>query len=247
MAQRRRRPLVAILQLVVAGLALAACAPTVVTAVPRVSLPVPVPGQTTTAPASSTSGPPRGSGGCVMPSGTTTPVRSFPALPCMIIDTSKPYRMTVTTTKGTMEALLDPKAAPVAVNNMYFLAQEHFYEGLFWYRVQSWVIQTGNPAQGNPPSAKNVGYTFADELPPAGYKYHPGDVIMANSGANTNSSEWWIAPDETASTLPLKYTLFGRLISGLEVAQAIAALPVRPGTTYPVDPPVILSLEVTPM
>lgn len=182
-----------------------------------------------------------------MPSGTRTPIRSFPALPCMVIDTSRPYKMTVTTTMGTMEAVLDPNAAPVTVNNMYFLAGEHFYDGLYWYRVQSWVIQTGNPARGEPPHAADVGYKFADELPPAGYKYRPGDVIMANAGPNTNSSEWWIAPAETASTLPLKYTLFGRIYSGLEVAQAIAALPVRPGTTYPVDPPVIRSLEVAPM
>ena len=92
-----------------------------------------------------------------MPSPTQTPVRSFPALPCMVIDTTMNYKMTVTTTMGKMEAVLDPKAAPTAVNNMYFLAQEHFYDGLYWYRVQSWVIQTGDPSQGEPPHAADDG------------------------------------------------------------------------------------------
>lgn len=236
-------------QLAVLALGLAGCSDGIeAKPTSSVALPVPVPGATTAPRSQQREGAAaRGPGGCVMPTATETPIRSFPALPCMIIDTSKRYRMTVTTTLGTMETLLDPSAAPTAVNNMYFLAQQHFYDGLYWYRVQSWVIQTGNPQQGNPPHAADVGYTFGDELPPAGYKYRPGDVIMANAGPNTNSSEWWIPPDATASTLPLNYTLFGRLLSGIEVVQAIAALPVRPGTTYPEDPPVILSLTVTPM
>lgn len=251
MAPRRRQLRVSVtVPLLLAAAVLSGCAKGIAARSDSgVVLPVPVPGATTTtqAQASGQGQPARGPGGCVMPTPTETPIRSFPALPCMIIDTSKTYRMTVTTTLGTMEALLDPKAAPTAVNNMYFLAQQHFYDGLYWYRVQSWVIQTGNPSQGDPPHAADVGYKFTDELPPAEYKYRPGDVIMANAGANTNSSEWWIPPDETASTLPLNYTLFGRLMTGLEVAQAIAALPVRPGTTYPLDPPVIISLTVAPM
>jgi len=178
---------------------------------------------------------------------TATPIRSFSSLPCMVIDAAKMYKATVVTSLGTFVAVLDPKAAPTAVNNLYFLAREHFYDGLVFHRVEPWVIQTGDPRWGNSqPKPDNVGYRFADELPPEGYKYRRGDMLMANSGPQTNSSQWWVVPNEQAASLPLSYTLFGCVVEGIDVVTAISQVPTNPENKYPLDPPTIISLTVEP-
>jgi cyclophilin family peptidyl-prolyl cis-trans isomerase len=116
--------------------------------------------------------------------------------------------------------------APNTVNNFITLANKGFYNGLIFHRViQGFMIQGGDPTgtgTGGP------GYTFADELNPATQSYQTGyvagTVAMANAGPNTNGSQFFIMQQDTP--LPHNYTIFGHVVSGLNVVNAIAAVPV---------------------
>lgn len=152
------------------------------------------------------------------------------AKPSMTIDTSKVYIATIKTTKGDIVMQLDPKAAPLTVNNFVYLAEQHFYDGLTFHRVLHKgqpsdttsgqvsdldIIQGGDP-QGN--GQGGPGYSFKDE--PVVGNYVAGAVAMANSGPDTNGSQFFICTGDD-SKLPKSYNLFGQVISGLDVAQKI--------------------------
>jgi cyclophilin family peptidyl-prolyl cis-trans isomerase len=116
---------------------------------------------------------------------------SWPSAPAMTIDTSKTYTATVTTDVGPFTITLDPAQAPKTVNNFVFLARQHFYDCIIFHRViPSFVDQTGDPTgtgEGGP------GYQFADELPKKASPQYPlGSVAMANSGPNTNGSQFFV-------------------------------------------------------
>src|SRR6476661_3012307 len=136
----------------------------------------------------------------------------------MAIDPSKQYTATVSTSLGEMVAFLTPGNAPETVNNFVNLARHHYYDGLIFHRVISgFMIQGGCPegsGRGGP------GYKFADELPAPG-KYEIGSLAMANAGPNTNGSQFFIVSGGSGVGLPPQYSLFGKLISGLEVLDAI--------------------------
>ncbi|HZQ79258.1 MAG TPA: peptidylprolyl isomerase [Acidimicrobiia bacterium] len=141
----------------------------------------------------------------------------FTAPPPMTIDTSKKYTATIDTSCGKIVIDLDAKGAPKTANNFVFLADKHFYDGLTWHRVvKDFVIQGGDP-QGN--GSGGPGYTFEDELPKDGYKL--GSVAMANSGPNTNGSQFFIVTGQSGTTLQNNYSRFGMVTSGLDVAQKI--------------------------
>ena len=144
-------------------------------------------------------------------------VHVYPAAPAMQIDTTKLYEATITTGRGVMVLCLDPKLAPISVNNFVALARNHFYDGLKFHRVvPGFVIQGGDPAGDGSGSA---GYSFKDE--PVKGDYIDGCVAMANAGANTNTngSQFFICiADDTR--LPKSYNLFGAVERGLEVAHA---------------------------
>ena len=145
---------------------------------------------------------------------------SFSAPPPMCITTGKTYSATVETDAGTFTVALDAKAAPKTVNNFVFLAREHFYDGLTFHRViPGFVVQGGDP-QGT--GSGGPGYKFADELPKAG-AYKVGSLAMANSGPNTNGSQFFIITGPQGTQLPPKYSLFGTVISGLDVVKQIEA------------------------
>ena len=133
-----------------------------------------------------------------------------------VIDPSKRYEATIATTKGDIVLSLDPSRAPKSVNNFVFLARDGFYDGLSFHRVvDGFVIQGGCPrgdGTGNP------GYKFADE--PVQGEYIEGSVSMANSGPNTNGSQFFISTAENRS-LPKQYNLFGQVIKGLDVVHDI--------------------------
>ncbi len=152
------------------------------------------------------------------PSGAPANVRVYSAAPPTQIDASKLYKVTITTAKGAIVLCLQPNLAPATVNNFVVLARNHFYDGLKFHRVvASFVVQGGDP-QGT--GAGGPGYQFADE--PVREQYVVGAVAMANSGKNTNGSQFFICiADDTASLQPL-YNLFGKVSSGLDVAQKIA-------------------------
>lgn len=136
--------------------------------------------------------------------------------PAMSIDTSKLYCVGLNTNRGLIVLELDPKIAPNTVNNFVYLAQHHFYDGMKFHRVvPGFVIQTGDP-KGN--GSGGPGYKFNDE--PVKGDYKAGCVAMANSGANTNGSQFFVCTSDDLQ-LPKSYNLFGHVTSGLNVAQKI--------------------------
>ncbi len=124
--------------------------------------------------------------------------------------------------------------SPKAASNFIFLTLNNFYNGLKFHRVEpGFVIQGGDPL-GN--GTGGPGYQFEDE--PVTLNYDKGIVAMANSGPNTNGSQFFIMLEDNPS-LPKNYTIFGRVIEGMEVVQNIkvgdvmqkVTIITRPSTT----------------
>lgn len=142
----------------------------------------------------------------------------YSAPPAMTIDATKTYRATIVTAKGTMEVALDAKAAPITVNNFVFLAKDRFYDGLTFHRVEAgFVIQGGDP---NGDGSGGPGYYIADEA--SGLLHEDGVIAMAKTAApNTAGSQFYVTlgaqPD-----LDGRYTVFGKVTSGKDVAGKIA-------------------------
>jgi len=133
-------------------------------------------------------------------------------------DESKLYRTTITTSRGAIVMDLDPQLAPSTVNNFVGLARQGYYDGLTFHRVvPEFVVQGGCP-QGS--GTGGPGYKFADE--PVQGEYVVGAVAMANSGPNTNGSQFFICIDDCTRKLSKDYSLFGFVVEGVEIAQAIA-------------------------
>ncbi len=188
-----------------------------------------------------TSKPPSGGSGNTSPAAITTSADcpanfkatlnkpSYSSAPALTIDPSKTYTATVTTDVGSFTILLDPKQAPKTVNNFVFLAKQHFYDCIIFHRViPGFVDQTGDPTgtgEGGP------GYQFADELPKKATPQYPlGSVAMANSGANTNGSQFFIVAGSQGETLSPNYSLFGKVTSGMDVIEKINAAGATSGT-----------------
>jgi cyclophilin family peptidyl-prolyl cis-trans isomerase len=198
---------------------------------------------TTTKPATTTTvkpAPPGGSGN-TSPSAITTSADcpadfsatlnkpTYSSYPPMTIDTSKTYTATVTTDIGPFTIKLDPAAAPKAVNSFVFLAKQHFFDCIIFHRViPSFVDQTGSPTGGG---SGGPGYQFADELPKTASPQYPlGSVAMANSGADTNGSQFFIVAGTQGEGLQPNYTLFGTVTSGMAVVAKINAAGASSGT-----------------
>ena len=117
----------------------------------------------------------------------------------MCIDPAKKYTAVVDTNFGSFTIELDPKAAPNTVNNFVVLSLYHYYDGITCHRVVAdFVIQCGDPkgdGTGGP------GYEFADELPAEG-AYQLGSLAMANSGPNTNGSQFFVISGTQGTQLP---------------------------------------------
>ena len=162
---------------------------------------------------------------------TTTPVvANVTASPTVSTDSSTKnfmHTITIETNKGTIVLETYDADAPKTVANFISLANKGFYNSLIFHRVISnFMIQGGDPTgtgTGGP------GYKFADELNPAtdSYKagYVRGTLAMANSGPDTNGSQFFIMHKDTP--LPHNYAIFGKVISGMDVVDAIAATPVN--------------------
>jgi cyclophilin family peptidyl-prolyl cis-trans isomerase len=148
--------------------------------------------------------------------------RSWKKAPAMTIDTTKQYTADIKTDVGTITVALDAVHAPLTVNNFVFLADQKFFNCVIFHRVvPGFMDQTGDPTgtgTGGP------GYQFADELPKAASPQYPiGSLAMANSGPNTNGSQFFIVTGKQGETLPPSYSLFGTFTSGLAVADKINA------------------------
>jgi len=122
------------------------------------------------------------------------------------------------TSMGTMTISLDSGSAPLTVNSFVFLARYHYYEGIIFHRIiKGFVCQGGDPTgtgTGGP------GYRFADELPKAG-RYEIGSLAMANAGPNTNGSQFFLISGQQGVKLDPKYALFGKVVKGLDVVEAM--------------------------
>lgn len=161
-------------------------------------------------------------GGCQVQGPSAQP-KQWSSPPAMQIDTGKQYQAKVSTTMGDFEIQLTPRETPATTNNFVFLAREGFYDNVKFHRIISgFMIQTGDPTgtgRGGP------GYRFNDE--PASGSYERGTVAMANAGPNTNGSQFFIVHGDNVN-LPKNYTIFGKVVSGLDVVDRIASVPVGP-------------------
>ncbi len=143
--------------------------------------------------------------------------RTFSAPPGMAINPAHHYLVTMKTSKGDITLCLDPQLAPNTVNNFVFLTRNGFYNGLTFHRVVAdFVIQGGDP-QGT--GSGGPGYKFNDE--PVKGQYTPGALAMANSGPNTNGSQFFICTVDDTAKLQKLYNLFGYVQSGMDVVLKI--------------------------
>ena len=146
--------------------------------------------------------------------------KTYSQAPDMIIDQSKSYTATMSTTKGDMKFSLYASETPITVNNFIFLAQDNFYNGTKFHRImKDFMIQGGDPL-GN--GTGGPGYKFDDE--PITRDYNKGILAMANSGPNTNGSQFFIMTVDYP--LPKDYVIFGELIAGEGVLDTIASTAV---------------------
>lgn len=148
--------------------------------------------------------------------------KQYDQAPDMVIDLSTTYSATLHTNHGDIELSLAAERSPIAVNNFVFLARQGYYDGVIFHRVvPGFVIQGGDPTgtgRGGP------GYKFRDELEGLG-QYRRGTLAMANAGPNTNGSQFFICLKDVG--LPHAYTIFGSVTDGMDVVDAIAALPLK--------------------
>jgi len=138
--------------------------------------------------------------------------------PVMDIDVDKKYRVSIDTSRGTIELELYPEHAPRTVNNFVFLVREGFYDGVTFHRViNDFMVQGGDPTgtgTGGP------GYRFEDEFDGNPLTHERCVISMANSGPNTNGSQFFIT-HLPQPHLDGRHTVFGRVVSGEDVVDAI--------------------------
>jgi peptidyl-prolyl cis-trans isomerase B (cyclophilin B) len=148
-------------------------------------------------------------------------------------------RAVLHTSMGDIEIKLFKTDAPKTVENFSKLTKDGFYSGLTFHRViKTFMIQTGDPSgdgTGGP------GYTFADEI--NSHKIIKGTVAMANSGANTNGSQFFIVTDEPQPHLDGQHTVFGEVVSGMDVVKAISEVPTDENDV-PLNPIYLNSVEL---
>jgi cyclophilin family peptidyl-prolyl cis-trans isomerase len=159
---------------------------------------------------------------------------------------------TIETDKGPIALELLAAAAPRAVENFRLLAEHGYYDGLTFHRlVKGFMIQGGDPNGDGTGGESAWGEPFADEINPASelYRngYRRGIVAMANSGPNTNGSQFFIMHENY--TLPPAYVIFARVTTGMAAVDAIASLPTVSNAgepSKPITPPVIKKISIQP-
>ncbi|OQY98656.1 MAG: peptidylprolyl isomerase [Candidatus Brocadia sp. UTAMX2] len=146
------------------------------------------------------------------------PTKQWNTPPALQIEANKTYHATIETNRGKISIELFPKNAPKTVNNFVFLAKEGFYDGVVFHRViNDFMIQGGDPTgtgRGGP------GYKFEDETKGNPLAHDTGVISMANAGPNTNGSQFFITHCPQPH-LNGKHTVFGKVITGQDVVDAI--------------------------
>jgi len=147
--------------------------------------------------------------------------KQWSTMPAMQIDPKKSYQATFRTSKGDIIVQLFADKVPNTVNNFIFLAREGFYDHTVFHRViENFMVQGGDPTgtgRGGP------GYRFNDEFHPSLRHDKPGVLSMANSGTNTNGSQFFLTHVPTP-WLDNRHSVFGTIIEGMDV---LLSIPVR--------------------
>ncbi len=199
---------------------------------------------TTTVAADSTTTVAAGDTPCPADDGSAERRTSFEQAPPMCIDPAAAYTAVVVTSAGEFTLELDAAAAPLTVNNFVTLARYHYYDGVAFHRIIPGFVVQGGDAVGNPPGTGGPGYQVADELPTEGPPYYEvGSLAMANSGPNTNGSQFFVVTGEQGAALPNSYSRFGTVTEGLDVVLAIEATGTESGT--PSETTTIESVTIT--
>ena len=159
-------------------------------------------------------------------------------------DKNKSYTATIETSEGTIVATLDAKQAPKATKRFVELADKHYYDGLCFDRLSpDFVIQGGSPTcdqQGG------EGHSVVGEVPTDHYPV--GSLAAAKTGsdpAGTFDAQFFVVTGSKGATLPNDYARFGTVTSGIDVAQKIEKLAVKPGTETPATKVIIKRIRVS--
>ena len=180
--------------------------------------------------------------GCAPADGSATPQQQFAEGPPMCLRDGKTYTATIETNQGILTVLLRPDIAPNTVNSFVNLARFHYFDGTTCHRaIRSFVVQCGDPTgtgSGGP------GYEFADELDKI-EPYRIGSIAMANSGPNTNGSQFFIITGDDGAALPANYTLFGQVDQNdFAVVTALDAM-ANPQDGPPLQPIDVVKVTIT--
>jgi peptidyl-prolyl cis-trans isomerase A (cyclophilin A) len=172
------------------------------------------------------------------PPTTSTPIAA--GVTSTNIDQNIRYVATIITNQGSIEIELLSKEAPKTVDNFVTLSNSDFYNGLIFHRViPDFMIQGGDP-NGN--GRGGPGYTFEDEFHTTLKFDQPGILAMANSGPNTNGSQFFITTVPTQH-LNGAHTIFGRVLQGQEVVDAISRVPTSTGNK-PIQDALIQGIQI---
>ncbi|MBC7473821.1 MAG: peptidylprolyl isomerase [Candidatus Sericytochromatia bacterium] len=138
-------------------------------------------------------------------------------------DINKEYNVSMETTLGTIKIKLYPKVAPKTVENFVTLINQHYYDGIIFHRViDNFVIQGGDPTGLGNGGQSSFGHAFEDEFSENVKFDKVGLLAMANSGVNTNASQFFITLSVAqTSQLYKRHTIFGEVTQGFDVVQAI--------------------------
>jgi cyclophilin family peptidyl-prolyl cis-trans isomerase/protein-disulfide isomerase len=167
--------------------------------------------------------------------------KAYTSCPEMTINPGKQYTATIKTEKGDIVLRLYPDKAPWAVNSFVFLARNKWFDNSLFFRViPGFLVQGGDPTGSG---LGNPGYRFSNELTPELRFTKPGLVGMANSGPDTNGSQFFITYSATPD-LDGKYTIFGEVIAGMDVLISLRPRnPEKDAILLPADPIISVTIE----
>jgi len=163
--------------------------------------------------------------------------------PEKVLKPNTDYKAKLTTSAGEIVIDLYEEKTPITANNFVSLSQQNFYDNTIFHRViEGFMIQGGDP---NGDGTGGPGYKFDDE--PFEGEYARGTVAMANSGPNTNGSQFFIMHEDYP--LPPNYVIFGKVTEGIEVIDKIATAETQMSPSgeksKPTNPVIVLSVEIT--
>jgi cyclophilin family peptidyl-prolyl cis-trans isomerase len=178
---------------------------------------------------------PAGETPCPEADGSSPRVISFGQAPPTCIEDDVTYTAEVATSHGDFTIELDQEAAPATVNNFVVLARYHYFDNTVCHRaITGFMVQCGDPTgtgSGDP------GYEFANENPASNADYTRGAVAMANSGPDTNGSQFFVTTSDSSPSLETSYSLFGQVTDGLDTTiAALDALGSNPAADNGVPP-----------